>query len=57
MAPSPARIPKLMFIPSKAGPAAVEVAQSRPPWQSAISPLVPMSTKRTEVCSSWSRTA
>ena len=44
--PSPARMPQEMFIPSKAGPAAVEAALRRPFRARTISPLVPISTSR-----------
>ena len=44
MAPAAPRMPWRMRAPSKAGPAAVEAAQSFPSAESTISPLVPMST-------------
>ncbi len=44
MAPRLALMPQAMFMPSKAGPAAVDVAVSCPFAASIISPLVPMST-------------
>ncbi len=44
MAPGPPRMPREMRAPSKAGPAAVEAAESRPSALRTISPLVPMST-------------
>jgi hypothetical protein len=37
-------MPQAMFMPSKAGPAAVDVACSRPSRANTISPLVPIST-------------
>jgi phage replication initiation protein len=43
IAPEAARMPQEMFIPSKAGPAAVADAVSTPSTASANSPLVPMS--------------
>ena len=46
-APSWARIPQLMFIPSRAGPAAQDAAKSSPFRDRTISPFVPMSMNRT----------
>ena len=47
MAPGAPRMPKVIFAPSSAGPAAVEQAAMRPFARNTISPLVPMSTRRT----------
>ena len=57
MAPVPALMPKVMFIPSKAGPAAVEEATRRPFSAITISPLVPISMKRVMPLRSWSLVA
>ena len=56
-APSAARIPQLMFIPSRAGPAAQEHPRIRPPCVRRISPFVPISIKRTVLVSSNRRQA
>ena len=47
IAPSEALIPELIFIPSRAGPAAQEQLKSFPAFESTISPFVPMSINRT----------
>ena len=43
MAPGTASMPQLMFMPSKAGPAAVDVVTNSPPFLRTISPFVPRS--------------
>ena len=46
IAPATLPVPQVMFAPSKAGPAAVEVQTMRPLPPIAISPLVPTSTNK-----------